>query len=67
LCTYYRGLISAFADIAKLLTVLLEERRTFQWSPEVEAAFNALSEALCTAPILGYLQPRKKFIINTCE
>jgi hypothetical protein len=56
LCTYYRRFISGFADIAKPLTRLTEEKRAYQWTPEVEA--------LCTAPILAYLQPGGKFIVD---
>jgi hypothetical protein len=57
LCTYYRWFISSSANIAKPLTKLTEEKQAFQWTPEVEAAFQTLKEALCTAPILTYLQP----------
>ena len=65
LCTYYRRFISGFADLAKLLTRLTEGKRTFEWSTETETAFQALKEALCTAPVLGYLRPGEKFIIDT--
>jgi hypothetical protein len=36
LCTYYRKFISGFADIAKPLTHLTEERRHFHWSPKLK-------------------------------
>jgi hypothetical protein len=35
---------------------LTEEKKAFQWTPEVEAAFQTLKEALCTALILAYPQ-----------
>jgi hypothetical protein len=35
------------------------------WSTETETAFQALKEALCTAPVLGYPRPGEKFIIDT--
>ena len=54
LCTSYRRFISGFADIAKLLTRLTEEKWTFKWSTEAETTFQALKEAVCTAPLLGY-------------
>jgi len=57
--------IPGFADIAKPLTRLAEEKRTFDWSPEAEAAFRSLKEALCTAPVLGYPRPGEKFIVDT--
>ena len=65
LCTYYRRFISGFANIAKPLTKLTEEKQPFQWTPEVEAAFQTLKGALCAAPILAYPQPGEKFIVNT--
>jgi hypothetical protein len=30
----------------------------------VEVAFQTLKEALCTAPILAYLQPKERFVID---
>jgi hypothetical protein len=65
LCTYYRRFISGFADIAKPMTRLTEEKRAFQWTPEVETTFQTLKETLCTASILVYLQPGGKFIVDT--
>jgi hypothetical protein len=65
LCTYYGRFIHGFADIAKPLIRMTEEKRTFEWSPEAEAAFLSLKEALCTAPVLGYPRPGEKFIVDT--
>jgi hypothetical protein len=65
LCTYYRRFISGFADIAKPLTRLTEERRIFEWSTETETACQALKKALCTTPVLGYPRPGEKFIVDT--
>jgi hypothetical protein len=45
LCTYYRRLISGFANIAKPATKLTERRQAFQWTPEVEAASETLKKA----------------------
>jgi hypothetical protein len=36
----------------------MKEKQAFQWTPEVEA-FQSLKEALSTASILAYLQPRE--------
>jgi hypothetical protein len=41
------------------------EKQAFEWNPEVEAAFQKLKEAHCTAPILGYPQSVERFVINT--
>jgi hypothetical protein len=40
----------------------MKENQGFQWTPEVEADFQSLTEALCTAPILPYPQPRESFV-----
>jgi hypothetical protein len=65
LCTYYRRFISGFANIAKPLTRLTEEKQAFQWAPEVEAAFQTLKGAFCAATIPVYPQPRERFIVDT--
>jgi hypothetical protein len=41
------------------------EKQAFQWTPEVEAAFQTLNSALCAAPILAYPQPGERFIVDT--
>ncbi len=49
LCMYYRRFIAGFAgfaDIAKPLTRLTEEKWTFKCSPEAETAFQSLKGAL---------------------
>jgi hypothetical protein len=46
-------------------TELMEEKQAFQWTLEMETAFQTLKEALCTVPILAYPQPREKFIVDT--
>jgi hypothetical protein len=65
LCTYYRRFISGFADIAKPLTKLTENKRSFQWTSEAQAAFKRLKVALCAAPILAYPKPGEGFIVDT--
>ena len=65
LCTYYRRFISGFAEIANPLSKLTEEKRTFDWATEAETAFQALKDALCTAPVQGYPRPGEKFIVDT--
>jgi hypothetical protein len=64
LCIYYRRFISGFADIAKPLTRLTEEKQAFQWTPEVETAFQTLKEALCTAPSLRLLVPSSLILFS---
>jgi hypothetical protein len=57
--------LSGFADIAKPLTKMTEEKRIYELSTETETAFHALKEALCTAPVLCNPQPGQKFIVST--
>jgi hypothetical protein len=57
--------ISIFPNVAKPLTKLTEKKQACQWMVQVEVAFQTLKEALCTAHILAYPQPREKFIIDT--
>jgi hypothetical protein len=40
----YKKFVVGFAEIAKPLTQLTEEKRIFQWSPEAQAAFWSLKE-----------------------
>jgi hypothetical protein len=65
LCTYYRRFISGFANIAKPLTKLTEQKQALQWTPEVEVVFHTLKGALCAAPILAYPKPGERFIVDT--
>lgn len=43
----------------------MEEKQTFQYSPEGEAAFRFLKKSQRMAPILGYLYLGEKFTVNT--
>jgi hypothetical protein len=37
----------------------------FQWTPEVDDAFQTLMGALCAATILAYPKPGERFIVDT--
>jgi hypothetical protein len=39
--------------------------QAFQWTPEVEVAFQTLEEGLRTVPVLAYTQPSERFVIDT--
>jgi hypothetical protein len=62
--TYDRQFISGFANVTKLLTELREEKQAFQWTPEVEADFHTLKEALCT-PLLLLTHSQERYIFDT--
>jgi hypothetical protein len=40
--TYYWRFTAGFAGISMQLTYLMDEKRTFQWSPEAEVVFRSL-------------------------
>ena len=42
-----------------------QETKTFEWMIEHQEVFDALKEALCTAPVLGYPNFNRKFILET--
>ena len=41
------------------------ETKTFEWMIKHQEAFDALKEALCTAPVLGYPDFSREFILET--
>ena len=65
ICSYYRTFITSFAEIAKPLHNLLENKRMFEWSHEAQQAFQELKDRLVRAPILGYPLPDALLILDT--
>ena len=41
------------------------ETKTFEWKIEYQEVFDTLKEALCTAPVLGYPDFSREFILET--
>ena len=62
---YYRKFIKAFAKIAKPLTLLTRQQVKFEWTPEHQAVFIHLKDAIVQAPILHYPNPNKTYIVYT--
>jgi hypothetical protein len=54
-----------FAILARPLTQLLKKNQLFVWTTEHQSAFEALKQALCTAPVFGILNFTKPFCIET--
>ena len=52
------------AKVAETLPTKLETK-AFEWMIEHQKAFDALKEALCTAPVLGYPNFTREFILET--
>jgi hypothetical protein len=64
ICKYYRRFTSGLDNIAKPLTKLTEQKQSFQWTPDMEAAFQTLEATLCAAPILAYPRPGERFVVH---
>lgn len=54
LANYYRRFVKDFAKIAAPLNQLLRKDHKFVWTSQCEDAFQALKEALTSAPILAF-------------
>jgi hypothetical protein len=65
LANYYRRFVQQFSHIASPLTNLLGKRVAFKWSAPQQQAFEALKQALITAPILSAPDFSSPFNITT--
>jgi hypothetical protein len=63
LAGYYRRFIEDFSKIAKPMTKLLENNKTFDWKVECQANFEELRKCLTSAPVLVLPDLTKKFDI----
>ena len=62
---YYRKFIKGFMKIAKPLTLLTRQQVKFNWTPEHQAAFIHLKDAIVQAPILHYPNSNKTYMLYT--
>ena len=62
---YYRKFIAQYGIICKPLTNLLKKGALFVWTSETETAFQALKQALISAPVLALPDFSKEFFIET--
>lgn len=65
LAGYYRRFIKGFADISATLHAGTSVKRKFEWSKEMEDAFQNLKKALVSPPVLAYPDFDKPFIVET--
>ena len=65
LTNYYRRFVKGYSMIAAPMTKLLSKDVEFSWSEECEKAFNLLKQRLITAPILGFPDMCKSFVLTT--
>jgi hypothetical protein len=55
--------VKGYAKIATPLNRLLTTDISFKWTSDCENAFKTLKQALITAPVLGYPNLNKPFIL----
>ena len=65
LASYYRRFIPDFAEKAHALTRLTRKDVSWQWGEAEQSAFDCIKKCLVTAPILGYPDYSREFIIHT--
>ncbi|GKB30453.1 putative nucleotidyltransferase, ribonuclease H, partial [Tanacetum coccineum] len=63
LARYYRRFIEDFSKIAKLLTVLTQKSKTYDWGEEQENAFQTLKDKLCNTLVLALLEGSEDFVV----
>jgi hypothetical protein len=62
---YYRKFIRNYGSISKLLSDLLKKDALYTWTPHLQESFDALKQALITAPVLALPDFSKNFTIET--
>jgi hypothetical protein len=62
---FYCKFVRHFAILARPLTQLLKKNQLFVWTTKHQSTFEALKQALCTAPVLGIPNFTKPFCIET--
>ena len=65
LALYYRKFIWGFSQIAKPLTNLTKEKKTWCWEDAEQNNFTALKVAMATAPVLRLSDFEKQFVVTT--
>ncbi|GKB36343.1 putative reverse transcriptase domain-containing protein [Tanacetum coccineum] len=63
LAGYYRQLIANFSQIEKLLILLTQKDKMFEWGDEQENAFQTLKDMLYDAPILALPKGTNDFVV----
>ena len=63
--TYYRMFIQGFAQIASPLNRLIKNEKAYKWSPDCDAAFEALKTAFSEIVTLAHPDFKKTFTVDT--
>ena len=62
---YYRRFVKNFTGVVGTLMDLTRKNVPWQWGPYQRQAFEQLKDALCTAPVLLFLDPQLPYIMVT--
>ena len=65
LCSFYRRLVSSFAQISKPLTTLTRKDQKFECGPSQMEAFRGLKDKLRTTTVLAFPKFEMPFILTT--
>ena len=65
LANNYRRFVKGYAEGAAPLTALGSPTARFVWDPEVQASFEALNQALSSAPVLRTFDPHRRAVLTT--
>jgi hypothetical protein len=65
LASFYRRLISNFAEIAKPLTKLTRKDENIEWDAQQQSVYDEMENKLCTIPVLAYPKFQLPFIFTT--
>ena len=61
---FYQRFIRKYSDVAKLMNELLQKEQTFEWTPEVQRAFDELKKWFTEEPVLMMPDITKPFQIE---
>ena len=62
---FYKRFIKDFAKLAFSLTALTKKDQPFQWTATEESAFQVITKAFSTAPVLQHFDPDKECTVET--
>ena len=65
LANYYRRFVEGYAEVVAPLTALGSPTTRFVRDPEAQASFEALKQALSSAPVLRTFDPRRRAVFTT--
>jgi hypothetical protein len=65
LASFYRKLVSHFADIAKPLTQLTKKDKIWDWNQQCQESFDELKNKLCNTAVLAFPDFKLPFILTT--